>query len=149
MRSVVLAAAVLAFAGPAAADDLAYRHADGGPSLLEASNGRPYWLLLAECAGFYGAMANTARSDQAAQADLELGVRVFEQALARVRADRNLDQASAIDLLDPHIQRARMLAEANIARDPDEAVSGRMTPRVVMRSSCASLRLAYDAALRS
>lgn len=149
MRIMTVAAVMMAMAGPAAAEDMTYRHGDGGPSLLESSNGRPYWLLLAECAGFYGAMANTAQSDRAAQADLDLGVRVFEQALARVRVDRNLDQASAVELLDPYIQRARMLAEANIARDPAESAAGRVTPRTAMRSTCASLRLAYDAALRS
>ena len=61
---VVLAVGFALTAGPVLAQDgatpadLAYRHAVGGSGLLEGSDGKAWWVLLSECAGFYGAMAN-------------------------------------------------------------------------------------------
>ncbi|WP_296818155.1 hypothetical protein [Brevundimonas sp.] len=147
--AMVLAAAIAAVAAPSAASDLTYRHRDDGPSLLEGSNGRPYWLLLAECAGFYGAMANVAASEADATQSLDAGVDLFRLAVSRLRIDRQIDQNAAVHLMEPHIERARRLAEANMAADPAGGEPGRLTPRVVMRSTCNSLRLAYDDAVRS
>lgn len=149
MTTLVMTAAIAGAAAPAAASDLAYRHQDDGPSLLEGSNGRPYWLLLAECAGFYGALANTAESEADQQAVLRTGVDTFEMAVSRLRIDRGIDQAAAVALMEPYIERARLLGEGNIAQDPGDADAGRLTPRMVMTSTCNSLRLAYDSALRS
>lgn len=149
MTALALAAALASAATPVLASDLTYRHRDDGPSLLEGSNGRPYWLLLAECAGFYGAMANTAADQAEADETLGAGVDLFRLALARLRNDRALGQDAAVALMEPHIERARQLAESNIAADPAGSESGRLTPRVLMRSTCNSLRLAYDDALRS
>ena len=149
MSLIAAAAAATGLAAPAAANDLAYRHQQDGPSLLEGSNGRPYWLLLSECAGFYGAMANTATDETRSQENLRTGVTMFELAVSRLRIDRGLDQAAAVALMEPYIERARLLGESNLAADPSDGADGRLSPRVVMTSTCNSLRLAYDTAIRS
>lgn len=149
MSVLALTAVVASIAAPAAANDLTYRHQQDGPSLLEGSNGRPYWLLLSECAGFYGAMANVAADEAQSQESLDTGVEMFRLAVSRLRNDRGIDQAAAVALMEPYIERARVLGETNLAADPSNGDDGRLSPRVVMSSTCNSLRLAYDDAIRS
>ena len=94
-------------------------------------------------------MANTATDETRSQENLRTGVTMFELAVSRLRIDRGLDQAAAVALMEPYIERARLLGESNLAADPSDGADGRLSPRVVMTSTCNSLRLAYDTAIRS
>jgi hypothetical protein len=112
--------------------------------LLESSNGRAYWLLLAECSGFYGALSNKAANDTDRQAFLSQGVETFRLALNRIQRDRGLDREAAIDVLDPYVQRARVLGENSLDQTPATPSSSGLTPRLVMTSTCTSVRQVYD-----
>ena len=94
-------------------------------------------------------MANVAGNEQEADASLRTGVAMFDLAVSRLRIDRSLDQAAAVALMEPYIERARVLGESNLAVDPSNGDDGRLSPRVIMSSTCNSLRLAYDTAVRS
>lgn len=155
-RTAALAAlCALAVAAPAAAQggvtptDRAYRHTAGGSGLLEGSDGRAWWLLLSECAGFYGAIANAreAEGDAAGFGDFQArGVSRYRDAVARLQADRGLGRDAATTLVRPHIDRARALAESHLARDP--SMGPGTTPAALLRSTCLDLEEAYAAAGR-
>jgi hypothetical protein len=98
-----LAAAVLAAPGPAVRADAK------GPDLLfprrEATTvtaraaGQPFWALLAECAGVFGAASNyeTARGDSAAaEEDARIGTQMADEAIRRLMQDRGLDHDAAL-----------------------------------------------------
>lgn len=144
----VLALMIGAASSPVLANDLIYRHADGNPDMLERSDGRPYWLLLAECSGFYGALANMAADDAASQAYVDEGMATFNLALARVRADRGLDQAGAVRLMEPYVSRARDVGESSLAGPVTaSATEGGLTPELILTSTCRSLRRTYTASV--
>lgn len=138
---------VLALAGgPALAGDLVYRHDDrDGPDVLAGSDGRPYWLLLSECVGFYGALSNLAVDDQAADADLAAGRALLSLAVERVGSDRGLGRGEAISLIEPHIRQARQVGEASLARPSPADAEIFLTPEQVLRSTCGSLERVYRA----
>ena len=118
MTALALAAALLA--GPATASDLIYRHAgDEGPDLLEGSDGRPYWVMLSECAGFYGAMANMATSEADYERDLASGRTWLNLAIERLSADRSIGRAEAIALVEPRVTNARTVGQSGIATAGD------------------------------
>lgn len=135
--------------GGATPSDLAYRHAVGGSGLLEGSDGKAWWVLLSECAGFYGAMANArdaAGDEPGFEQYRDRGVASYRAAVARLSADRGLDQAAATDLVRPRIDGARAVAEAHLARNPS---TGQGTnPMAVLRSTCLDLEEVYAAAAR-
>ena len=145
IRTLMLSLAALAVASPALASDLAYRHdRNDGPSLLEGSNGRAYWILLSECAGFYGAMANMATSEADYQADLASGTAWLNLAIDRVRADRGIGRTEALALIEPRAIQARSAGESSIAGGRPVG-GGTLTPDQVMRSTCGSLGRVYRA----
>lgn len=148
MRRTAFVLAALLAATPALAQDGAhandrvYRH-DGGSGLLESANGKAWWLLLSECAGFYGAIAN-ARED-AGDAEgfaryRDHGVAAYRAAVARLTADRGLDREGAAALIRPRVDGARAVAEAHVARNPELRGT---TPINVLRSTCLDLEEAY------
>lgn len=141
-RVLALAAILTALSGPAWAGDLTYQHHRDGPDLLERSDGQPYWLLLGECAGFYGALANVATSEGDYDRDLAEGVRYFNSAVARLRADRQLDRAGAVALLEPRVTQARRVGESSLA----QASGGSLTPEQILRSTCGSVDRIYRTA---
>lgn len=146
IRTLMLSAAALSIAAPAMANDLVYRHdRNSGPDLLEGSNGRAYWILLSECAGFYGAMANMATSEADYDADLAAGSRWLNLAIDRVRADRSLSRSDALALIEPRVITARSVGQAGIAGSGDESGSLTLNAGQVMRSTCASLARVYGA----
>ncbi len=138
-RVLALAAAMTALSGPAWAGDLVYQHHRNGPDLLEQSDGQPYWLLLGECAGFYGALANVATSEGDYDRDLAEGVRYFNTAVARLRADRQLDRAGAVALLEPRVIQARRVGESGLSQPS----GGSLTPDQILRSTCGSVDRIY------
>lgn len=144
MTALALAAALLA--GPATASDLIYRHAgDEGPDLLEGSDGRPYWVMLSECAGFYGAMANMATSEADYERDLASGRTWLNLAIERLSADRSIGRAEAIALVEPRVTNARTVGQSGIATAGDGESAVGLTAGQVMRSSCSSLERIYRA----
>lgn len=146
---LTLAAVAAVIAGPAASADLVYRHdRDNGPDLLEGSNGRPYWVLLSECAGFYGALANRASSDADYERDLAAGRSWLNLAIDRVSADRGLGRREAIALVEPRISRARSVGESSIAASSDDGGVMTLGAGDIMRSTCGSLERVYRAQAR-
>lgn len=88
-------AAVLA--GPAAADDLRFPSRDA-TSLNMRAAGQPFWALLADCAGTYGAGANwyAAHGDQDnADRMASRGTTLMREAMSRLQHDRGLNEADA------------------------------------------------------
>lgn len=143
MAVLVLAAGLLA--GPAAASDLIYRHDGDGPDLLQGSNGRPYWVLLSECAGFYGALANMAISEADYERDLAAGRTWLDLAIERVSADRSIGRAEAIALVEPRVSRARAVGESGLTTSGDGVAAVGLTAGQIMRSACGSLERIYRA----
>ncbi|HEY0053090.1 MAG TPA: hypothetical protein VGB49_06730 [Caulobacteraceae bacterium] len=131
---------------PAAAADLIFRpNRQQAEGLLGASAGKAYWVMLAECAGFYGALAN--REDAAgrpAEADglKATGVGFWTDAVTRLRADRSLDAAAAAALAEPYVARARTLGEQALQRPVPPSS---LQPATAMQSTCTDLRSAYAA----
>lgn len=146
---LALAAGPALAQGGAASSDLVYRHAAGGSGLLEGSDGKAWWVLLSECAGFYGAMAN-ARDDAGDTPGYEQyrdrGVASYRAAVARLRADRGLDSAAAGELVRPRIDQARAVAEAHLARNPSTGYGA--NPMALLRSTCLDLEEVYADAAR-
>ena len=147
MRFVQMIAAALAaacVAGPATASDLIYRHdRGGGPDLLEGSDGRAYWVLLSECAGFYGAMANMATNEADYDRDLAAGTVWLNLALARVSADQGIGRAEALALVEPRVTGARSVGQTGIAEGGDAGSGLTLTAGQIMRSTCGSLERIY------
>lgn len=146
IRTLMLSVAALSIAGPVMASDLLYRHdRHDGPDLLERSNGQAYWIMLSECAGFYGAMANMATSEADYDADLEAGRTWLNMAIDRVRADRGLSRSDALGLIEPRVTQARSAGQAGIAAGGDSAGGMTLTAAQIMRSTCGSVQRVYRA----
>jgi hypothetical protein len=103
LRMLALATMVLAAAGPALAADQIYHKADG-PVILDTFDGKPIWELQAVCAGFHGATANYYQrhgDTAAARASEAAGVMAFDEAVAKIRRDRDLSEADAAKVATP------------------------------------------------
>lgn len=106
-----LAALLAASAAPAVAEDLLFtfkasRHLD----VLDAYNRQPYWALLAECGGVYGALANRYEDRaQAAQGEVARaeGVRFARLAMSQLNRDRGLGEKEALALIRERVDRGR------------------------------------------
>ena len=97
LRTLALAAMLLAAASPALAAEQIFHEADG-PEILSDFDGKPIWQLQAVCAGFHGATANywaRNRDPAKASASEAAGVAALDQAIAKIRRDRGLDEAAA------------------------------------------------------
>jgi hypothetical protein len=120
MRSFAsLALAVVAFASaPAQAGDLILTKAEATP-LSEHAIGTPYWILQAQCAGLYGATANfhTAKGrSREADSDTRMGVSFMDDAIERLRRDRNLDFEAALSLAGTQVDAARAHSKSQLDR---------------------------------
>jgi len=104
LRTLACALVALAVAaGPALATEQLFHKADG-PEILSDFDGKPLWQLQAVCAGFHGATANYyQRNGEAAKASASeaAGVAALNDAVAKIRRDRNLDDAAATKVAEP------------------------------------------------
>jgi hypothetical protein len=90
--------------------------------LTEAAVGQPYWMLQAQCAGLFGATANyrteqsqSRGAQKAAGQDVGRGTAFLNDAIARIRADRQLDYDTAMSTLVPAVQLGRTKARDALA----------------------------------
>ena len=149
MRVLAVSAVLaLSFGGatPAQAGDLLYRHGPDGADLLEQSAGRAYWVMLSECAGFYGAMSNLANDPAQSQQYLDRGMFFARQAVQQVRSDRTVSSTEANALISPYVSRARDLGEQSLGQNPLETSQTGLTPTMVMTASCDAVDRAYSTA---
>jgi hypothetical protein len=128
----------------AAAEDLQLAKADT-TTLTEANAGKPFWSLQAQCAGIYGAgykfEADRQRA-RAADTNEAWGVSMLNASLARLQADRSIDQKAAMDLAGPEVEYGRMVANEALK-------SGGTSPQGkwnFLRSTCEDIATAYDKA---
>jgi hypothetical protein len=119
---VVASFAAACFSGAAVASSDMVLTEHESTMLTEAAIGQPYWMLQAQCAGLFGATANF-RSEQsqskgaqkAANKDVGLGTAFLNDAVARIRADRQLDYDTAMATLVPVVQLGRTKARDALA----------------------------------
>jgi len=122
LTSSAFAAASMLVAGAAsAASDMAV-HAQDATPLTESAIGQPYWMLQAQCAGLFGATANyrteqsqSRGAQKAAGQDVGRGTAFLHAAIARIRADRQLDYDTAMSTLVPAVQLGRSKARDALA----------------------------------
>lgn len=138
--AIALAASSSALlAAPALAGDLLYKAAPD--SLTETLDGKPFWAAQAQCAGLFGAAAqylgdsgDEAGADQAKA----LAVSFANDAIARLRKDRGLTRAQALELISPAVLKARQDAAPVVA-----AGDGPRSTWNFARSSCLDVAEAY------
>jgi hypothetical protein len=142
--AVLLTAAGLSLAAPAAAEDLQMSKTDV-TALTEGNVGKPFWSLQAQCAGIFGAGYGyeTARQrGREAANDEAWGVAMLNASLARLQADRSIDQKAAMDIAAPEVEYGRGLAN-------DALNAGGTVPQGrwnFLRSACMDISAAYDRA---
>lgn len=129
LRTLAMAAMLLAAASPALAAEQIFHETDG-PEILSDFDGKPIWQLQAVCAGFHGATANyyaRTREPAKASASEAAGLAALNQAVAKIRRDRGLDEAAATRVAEPIVTvGGRAIAE--ILREdgiPASGVAGR------------------------
>ena len=127
MRKLIILASALAVAAaavPAAASDtdLLFPGREASNMTRMAAN-QPYWALLAECAGVFGAASqwesgrgNSAASDE----DKAIGTRFLTDAVERLKADHKLNDGDALALASDqvsvgHDQGVELLAHGDIS----------------------------------
>jgi hypothetical protein len=107
----MLALAVLASPAPAApaVHDMLFPRKEVTPITQHAA-GQPFWALLAQCAGVYGAGANfesaRGRAD-AADDDTRIGTRMANEALRRLQDDRGLTRDDALAYVGVEVNSGR------------------------------------------
>jgi hypothetical protein len=144
MKVIACGLAALCCAGigqSALALDMVY--AKGDATLLTESNiGKPYWSLHAQCAGVYGAASGfetaSGHADPAEKYKL-IAVGMFNDAVARLQADRGLDRPAAIALATPELDYGRASAARMLADDGTGSDSGWN----MLRSACQDISQAY------
>lgn len=141
---IVTAAAIAAsvLSAPAMAADLAY---DGDSMLAEGAKGKPYWMIQAQCSGFFGAtsayMAERGDADGADKAKVQ-GVAFFRDAVDRLVRDRKLTRPAAIEAVSQAVDAGR---QEGLQKIKD---GGGLQPRShwnVARSVCLDVNDAYKA----
>ncbi|MBX3480510.1 MAG: hypothetical protein KF842_08915 [Caulobacter sp.] len=126
---------------PAAAGDLLYQAAPD--SLTEALDGKPYWAAQAQCAGLFGAAAQYLgeQGDEAgAQEAKTLALSFADDAITRLRRDRGLTKAQALELISPAVLKARQDGAAAVASS-----EGELSTWNFARSSCLDIAESYGA----
>jgi hypothetical protein len=105
----VLSAAALSVATPAAAapdPDLLFRSRDASNVTASAAN-QPYWQLLSECAGMFGAASQWERgrgNGDASDEDKAIGARFLTEAIGQLKADhKELSDQDALALASDHV----------------------------------------------
>jgi hypothetical protein len=142
MKSVSLALlAAFAFAAPALADRTMTR-AESTPQTRDLV-GRPYWSLLARCAGVYGAKTNQLEANPALAASAQdarrTGVEYLELAVAQLEADRNLDRRTALVQITPTVRAGREEGTRILAMRG----AGMTTAWALAETLCADTRAGY------
>lgn len=140
ITATALAASTLATSAFAA--DLAYE----GDSLLAAgAKGKPYWMIQAQCSGFFEAtgayMAQRGDTDGADKAKAQ-GVAFFRDAVDRLARDRDLTRPSATEAVSFAVEAGRAEGLQKIQN------GGRLESRShwnVARSVCLDVNDAYKA----
>lgn len=134
------AAASAALTAPAVAGDLLYQAAPD--SLTESLDGKPYWAAQAQCAGLFGAAAQYLgeQGDEAGSEEAKsLALSFADDAIGRLRRDRGLTKAQALDLISPAVLKARQDGSAAIASS-----EGDLSTWNFARSSCLDIAEAYS-----
>ena len=129
-----LAGAALSISVPAMAGDLLLSKKDAN-ALIQDSVGKPYWSLQAECAGAFGAAYAWEQGQgkaAVAEDDKQIGVSMLDGALARLRIDRGLERAQAMDMALPVVEAGR-LAGRNLLDKQGDAPTSNWN---AMRSIC-------------
>ena len=137
----VVAAAALAGGALAAAPDMILSRAHA-TSLIESDVGQPYWLLLAQCAGVFGATSNydaEAGHTREAEADKARGVGMLNAAIGRLQIDRGIDRQDALAIASPQVDLGRADGRAML----DTGGTGAQSPWNWARSSCLDIETAY------
>lgn len=141
---LVTAAAIAATAlsTPSYAADLRY---DGESLLAEPAKGKPYWIIQAQCSGFFGATSNYyAQRGKTAEAEAAKaqGVVFFRDSVARLVRDRAITKEEAVATVAQAVDSGRAEGLQKI-RD-----GGGVEPRShwnVARSVCLDVADAYKA----
>ncbi len=132
--AALFAAGVVMIGGQALADDLTLSKGDA-TDLIESDVGKPYWQMEAQCAGMFGAAyAYEIDRKHPAEADhlKESGIAMLNEAIARLQADRGLDQPAALNLAAVEVETGRAGAKYGLERQG----SGGGSYFNFMRSAC-------------
>ena len=127
MRKFIILTAALAIASaalPAVASDtdMLFPSREASNITAAAAN-QPYWALLAECAGVYGAASQweSGRGNAAAaEEDKATGTRFLNDAIERLKADHGLSDSDALafasdEVSEGHSQGTELLAHGDIS----------------------------------
>lgn len=132
---------VVAAASPALSADRLLTASES--SLLARDNvGKPYWALLAGCAGFFGGTSNfyTDNNEPAkAEQAKDTGVRFLNEALEQLRIDRGLAPSAGLNALVPTVDRGRIRAKQLLMSAHDDPNSDWN----FARSTCMDIQRAY------
>ena len=136
------AAGVVMIGAHAFADDLTLSKSDA-TDLIQSDVGKPYWQMEAQCAGIFGA-AYAYEIDHKRPAEAERlkdsGIAMLNQAIARLQADRGLDQPAALNLAAVEVETGRAGAKIGLERQG----SGGMSYFNFMRSACFDISAAQQ-----
>lgn len=108
----------------AVAEDLLYKYKITDLAALKGYNRKPYWRVLAECAGLHGALSNKLQSDghsQGAAISKARGVALLRTSMERLRADRGLAEPEALKLTGEAVDAGR---EAGVQMVSEPTASG-------------------------
>lgn len=132
--AAMFAAGVVMIGGQALADDLTLSKKDA-TDLIESNIGKPFWQMEAQCAGMFGA-AYAYQMDHKAAKEAErskaTGIAMLNESIARLQADRGLDQPAALNLAAVEVETGRAGAKTALERQGD----GPMSYFNFMRSAC-------------
>ena len=149
MRDVGLIALLVAagLGSPASSEDLSFRYGPSHLRALQAYNSQPYWAMLAECGGIYGALVNRYESQgqtQAIEPAKAEGVRFVRMAAAQLATDRGITQAEALSLVAARVETGR---DAGVTMLSEPASSG-LKHEQVIDMFCTQISDAHKSALR-
>jgi hypothetical protein len=142
MRFLIVASSVLALtvaAAPAWAGDLLFPGKDVSTLTANAAH-QPYWALLAQCAGAFGAAQNyeVRRGDQgAADQDAATGVKLLNEAIDRLQHDRGLSHDDALALASDQVSDGHGQGDAILAHGVNASWSWK-------RSACEAVEESYN-----
>lgn len=123
-----MAAAALAGTGVSAAapaHDKVFPRSEVSSLTLHAG-GQPFWALLAECAGVYGAASNWESERghaDAAEEDARIGTHMANEAIQRLMEDRGLSHDDALAYAGVEINTGRAQGQDFLARGDHSAYS--------------------------
>jgi len=132
--AAMFAAGVAMIGGQALADDLMLSKSDA-TDLIQSDVGRPFWQMEAQCAGIFGAgYAFQVEHKHQKEADRakDDGISMLNEAIARLQADRGLDQPAALNLAAVEVETGRSVAKDSLQRDG----AGPTSSYNFMRSAC-------------